>query len=41
VTQGASDLFLSSGVPASLKIQGQVKRLPESNLDSSQVQSLA
>ena len=41
VTQGASDLFLSSGVPASLKIQGQVKRLPEPNLDSSQVQSLA
>ena len=41
VAQGASDLFLSSGVPASLKIQGQVKRLPEPKLESSQVQSLA
>lgn len=41
VAQGASDLFLSSGVPVSLKIQGQVKRLDEPELESSQVQRLA
>jgi len=41
VAQGASDLFLSSGAPASLKVQGVVKRLPEAALHGSQVQQLA
>ena len=41
VAHGASDLFLSSGAPASLKIQGAVVRLPEAPLTGSQVQRLA
>ena len=41
VAHGASDLFLSSGAPASLKIQGAVVHLPEAPLTGSQVQRLA
>jgi twitching motility protein PilU len=41
VAHGASDLFLSSGAPASLKVQGVVKRLPEPELQGGQVQRLA
>ena len=41
VAQGASDLLLSSGAPASLKVQGVVKRLPEAALRGAQVQQLA
>ncbi|AOW11617.1 type IV pili twitching motility protein PilT [Hydrogenophaga crassostreae] len=41
VAQGASDLFLSSGAPASLKVQGVVKRLPEAVMRGAQVQQLA
>ncbi|MBA4262459.1 MAG: type IV pili twitching motility protein PilT [Comamonadaceae bacterium] len=41
VAHGASDLFLSSGSAAALKIQGVVRRLPESALDAVQTQRLA
>jgi twitching motility protein PilU len=41
VKRGASDLFLSSGVPASLKIQGVVQRLAEAALSGTQIQRLA
>jgi twitching motility protein PilU len=41
VEQGASDLFLSTGAPASLKVQGAIKRLPEAAMHSAQVQQLA
>ena len=41
VAQGASDLFLSSGAPASLKVQGAINGLPEAPLKGAQVQRLA
>lgn len=41
VAHGASDLFLSSDVPASLKIEGQIKRLPEPPLTGSRIKALA
>jgi twitching motility protein PilU len=41
VRHGASDLFLSSGAPASLKVQGVVQRLGQMALNGSQVQQLA
>ena len=41
VAQGASDLFLSSGAPASMKIRGATQRLHEPALDGTQVQRLA
>jgi twitching motility protein PilU len=41
VAHGASDLFLSSGAPASLKVQGVVKRLDEATMQGDQVQRLA
>ena len=41
VAHGASDLFLSSGSAAALKIQGVVRRLPEGALDAVHTQRLA
>ena len=41
VRHDASDLFLSSGVPASLKVQGEIKRLSEAAMSGAQVQQLA
>lgn len=41
VTHGASDLFLSSDAPASLKIQGKIRRLPEEPLTGSRIKTLA
>ncbi len=41
VAHGASDLFLSSGAAAALKVQGVVRRLPEAALDASRTQRLA
>lgn len=41
VSHGASDLFLSSGAPASLKIQGQLRRLPEAPLGATRIKALA
>jgi twitching motility protein PilU len=41
VTHGASDLFLSSEAPASLKIQGRIRRLPEASLNGAQIKALA
>ncbi|MFW5331885.1 PilT/PilU family type 4a pilus ATPase [Hydrogenophaga sp. ZJX-1] len=41
VSHGASDLFLSSGSSAALKVQGVVRRLSETPLDPSRTQRLA
>ncbi len=41
VAYGASDLFLSSDVAASLKIQGQIKRLPEPPMTGARIKALA
>ncbi|OSZ63386.1 PilT/PilU family type 4a pilus ATPase [Hydrogenophaga sp. IBVHS2] len=41
VQHGASDLFLSSGTPAGIKVQGTLRRLDEPALDGSQTQALA
>ena len=41
VAHGASDLFLSSGAAAALKVQGVVRRLPEAALDAARTQRLA
>ena len=41
VTREASDLFFSSGAPASLKIQGQIQRLPEQALSAERIRGLA
>ena len=41
VTHCASDLFLSSDAPASLKIQGKIRRLPEEPLTGSRIKTLA
>ena len=41
VAHGASDLFLSSGAPPSLKIQGQLKHLPEAPLGATRIKALA
>jgi twitching motility protein PilU len=41
VAHGASDLFLSSGSSAALKVQGVVRRLSEPPLDPSRTQRLA
>lgn len=41
VAEGASDLFLSTGAPPSMKVQGAVKQLPERSLSASAVQQLA
>ncbi len=41
VAQRASDLFLSSGSAAALKIQGVVRRLPQGALDAAHTQRLA
>jgi twitching motility protein PilU len=41
VTYGASDLFLSSDVAASLKINGRIRRLPEAPLTGTRIKSLA
>jgi twitching motility protein PilU len=41
VAHGASDLFLSSGAPPSLKIQGQIKHLPEAALGATRTKALA
>ncbi|MBE0586988.1 MAG: PilT/PilU family type 4a pilus ATPase, partial [Hydrogenophaga sp.] len=41
VSHGASDLFLSSGSSAALKVQGVVRRLSEPSLDPSRTQRLA
>jgi twitching motility protein PilU len=41
VAHGASDLFLSSGSSAALKVQGVVRRLPEGALDAARTQRLA
>ena len=41
VAHGASDLFLSSGSSAALKVQGVVRRLPEPPLDPARTQRLA
>ena len=41
VKHGASDLFLSSDAPASLKIQGKIRRLPEAPLEGVQIKALA
>ncbi|HAX19052.1 MAG TPA: type IV pili twitching motility protein PilT [Hydrogenophaga sp.] len=41
VSHGASDLFLSSGSSAALKVQGVVRRLSEPPLDPSRTQRLA
>ncbi|WP_439112350.1 PilT/PilU family type 4a pilus ATPase [Hydrogenophaga sp.] len=41
VAHGASDLFLSSGTAAALKVQGVIKRLSERKLDPTYTQRLA
>ena len=41
VQHGASDLFLSSGTPAGIKVQGTLRRLDEPALDGGQTQALA
>ena len=41
VQHGASDLFLSSGTPAGIKVQGALRRLDEPALDGSMTQALA
>lgn len=41
VAYGASDLFLSCDVAASLKIQGQIRRLPEAPLTGAHIKTLA
>ena len=41
VSYGASDLFLSSDVAASLKIQGRIRRLPESAMTGTRIKALA
>jgi len=41
VAHGASDLFLSSGSPPALKVQGVVRRLPEAPLEPMTTQRLA
>lgn len=41
VAHGASDLFLSSGAPPSLKIQGQLKHLPEVPMGAIRIKALA
>jgi twitching motility protein PilU len=41
VTHGASDLFLSSGTAAAMKVQGVIKRLSEGKLDATHTQRLA
>ena len=41
VQHGASDLFLSSGTPAGIKVQGSLRRLDEPALDGGQTQALA
>ena len=41
VSYGASDLFLSSDVAASLKIQGRIRRLPEPPLSGTRIKTLA
>ena len=41
VAREASDLFLSCGAPASLKIQGQIQRLPEEALSAERIKALA
>ena len=41
VSYGASDLFLSSDVAASLKIQGRIRRLPEPALTGTRIKALA
>jgi len=41
VSYGASDLFLSSDVAASFKIQGRIRRLPEPALSGTQIKTLA
>ena len=41
VTREASDLFLSCGAPASLKIQGQIQPLPEAALSAEHIKALA
>lgn len=41
VSYGASDLFLSSDVAASLKIQGRIRRLPEPAMTGTRIKALA
>ncbi|SFB84359.1 twitching motility protein PilU [Polaromonas sp. OV174] len=41
VQRAASDLFLSCGAPASLKIEGRVQPLPEAPLDGERIRTLA
>ena len=41
VAYGASDLFLSSDVAASLKIQGRIRRLPEPPMTGTRIKTLA
>ena len=41
VSYGASDLFLSSDVAASLKIQGRIRRLPEPAMTGTRIKTLA
>ena len=41
VAYGASDLFLSSDVAASLKIQGRIRRLPEPPMTGTRIKALA
>lgn len=41
VAREASDLFLSCGAPASLKIQGRIQRLPEEALSAGRIKALA
>jgi len=41
VAHGASDLFLSAGTPAAVKVQGILMRLPESDLQAANTQQLA
>ena len=41
VSYGASDLFLSSDVAASFKIQGRIRRLPEPPLSGTRIKTLA
>ena len=41
VAREASDLFLSSGAPAALKIQGQIQRLPDAALSGERIKELA
>ena len=41
VSYGASDMFLSSDVAASLKIQGRIRRLPEPAMTGTRIKALA